>query len=270
MNKLRLLLIIVIAAFSYTARCEDFTVGNFKYTVLNGNTVSVAANGDINGDVTVPSQVTNNGTTYTVTELADRGFTYCRATSVSLPNTITKIAYYAFYGSSINQISIPSSVTEIGTYCFGNCDNLTSITIPENVNTIASNPFIWCSKLKDINVAPGNKNYKSVDGMLLNSSGTELISYAIGRTNSHVSIPESVEHMDWYVFSYSNNIKSVSCPSTLRGIGMYAFYCCSSLEKISMPDSLSSIYTSAFYGCTSLKSIVIPQYAVRISDNVGL
>ena len=75
------------------------------------------------GVVNIPSSVTYDGKTYSV----------------------TSIGSYAFYNcSGLTSITIPNSVTSIGNYAFKGCSGLTSITIPNSVTTIGYDAFRGC------------------------------------------------------------------------------------------------------------------------------
>ena len=84
------------------------------------------------------------------------------------------------YSGSGGDVDIPSTlntlpVTAIANYALANCTNLTSITIPNSVTSIGENAFSGCTDLQAITVNPLNKNYSSVDGVLLNKSQTTLV-----------------------------------------------------------------------------------------------
>lgn len=143
----------------------DFQADGFNYKILSGSTVSVTykyhysysgryTDYDYNvcgysGDVVIPSTVTYNGTTYTVTQIGYQAFypdedpSY--VTSVTLPNTITVINQYAFeFCDKITSIKIPSATTTIDNYAFYGCNKLTDIYIesktpPSITNTTFSN-----------------------------------------------------------------------------------------------------------------------------------
>jgi putative conserved repeat protein len=51
-------------------------------------------------------------------------------------------------------------VTDIGKEAFYYCDELASITIPENVKTINPDTFYWCSSLKDITLPAGLTSFQ--------------------------------------------------------------------------------------------------------------
>ncbi|MBE5747019.1 MAG: leucine-rich repeat domain-containing protein [Clostridiales bacterium] len=121
------------------------------------------------------------------------------------------------------------SVTSIGNYAFYYCYNLTEIVIPDSVTSIGASAFYGCSSLTSIAVSENSAKYKSIDGNLYNKKGTELIQYAIGKTATSFTIPDSV-----------------------TSIGIGAFGSCSSLTSVVIPDSVTSIGIDAFYSCDSL------------------
>ena len=72
-------------------------------------------------------------------------------------------------------VVIPKKVTEIGEGAFFECNNLKKIEIPEKVTKIGKNAFASCRSLTEIKVSEENPNYKSIDGVLYNKDGTELL-----------------------------------------------------------------------------------------------
>jgi hypothetical protein len=98
----------------------------FKYTITSPTTVSVKAyNGNtISGIINIPSSVTNNGTTYSVTVITAAGFANTlNITSVNIPDSIIIIDTESFRGSRLQSINISNTslLTSIGYMAFYNC-----------------------------------------------------------------------------------------------------------------------------------------------------
>jgi hypothetical protein len=60
-------------------------------------------------------------------------------------------------------------------------------------------------------------------------------------------------------FQNCNKITSVVLPNTIEVIDCWAFSYCTSLKKVSLPKSLTEICSWAFYGCSSLERLDIPR-----------
>ena len=161
----------------------------------------------------------------------------------------TQEYYASLHSTTSTTYYIPSSlksVTVTGGYiptgAFYNCNNITNITLGDDVTGIGYDAFWGCTSLTSISVDENNPNYKSIDGNVYSKDGKTLIQY--GKTATSFVIPDSV-----------------------TSIGPRAFYGCTSLTSITIPDSVTSIGSSAFSGCTSLTSIVIPDSVTRIGSS---
>ena len=179
---------------------------------------------------------------------------------VILPSTyngkaVTRIGYRAFYNcSSLTSIIIPDSITSIGEKAFYGC-GLMSITIPDSVTSIETDAFWSCSSLTSINVDENNAYYKSIDGNLYNKNGTILKQYAIGKTATEFTIPDSVIRIGYSAFEKCSSLTRITIPNSVRTIENYAFRQCSSLTSITIPDTVTWICQLAFSDCNSLTNI---------------
>ncbi len=213
-------------------------------------------------------------------------------THYTIPNSVTSVGDIAFsWCSSLTNVIIPDSVTSIGGWAFYSCTSLSNVTIPAGVTSIGENVFYNCSDLANINVNNGNPNYSSVDGNLFNKNKTKLIQYAIGKTNTHYTIPASVtnigeyafyncrnltnvtisggiKYIDDYAFTNFIGLTSITIPDSVTQIGRRAFSDCSNLISVTIPKSLTSIDSYAFESCTSLTSITIPAGVYTIGNNI--
>ena len=142
------------------------------------------------------------------------------------------------HGNSIYVPKIKTVIFEEGSVCesigaeaFYNCDNLTSVVIPDSVTSIGEYAFNGCSSLTSI------------------------------------TIPNSVMSIRKSAFFNCRSLTEIVIPNSVTSIGNFAFYGCSSLTSIEIPDSVTSIGSSAFAECSSLTEIVIPDRVMSIGEN---
>lgn len=254
-----------------------------------------------------------------VTEIGFRAFSDCVSLgSISFPPSLAKIAHRAFGvcknladvyitdlsawcrlsvsehcglfydgggrlhldGVPVTEMKIPEGVTQIGGYVFRGCVGLMRVTIPRSVERIGENPFCSCPNLTWIEVANGNRHYKSDDGLLLTRDGKVLKAVpgglgqvkipngietvggnAVAGCNKivEVKIPQGVTYVDYKAFSGCRNLAKVELPKSLKHLGRAwgAFDGCKKLESITIPGSVESIAAGAFAGCTRLKDVTI-------------
>ena len=201
-----------------------------------------------------------------VTSVYDRAFYGCTdLTRVIIPDSVTEIGNYAFIGcTSLTSITIPDSVTKIDYSAFSGCTSLTSITIPDSVTEIGNMAFGGCTSLTVINVATGNPNYASVNGILYNKDKTAIICYPAGKKDKNYKIPDGVTSIGISAFYGCVSFNSTTIPNSVTNIGISAFSNCKSLTNITIPNSVTSVDSCAFMGCTSLTSITIPDSVTYI------
>lgn len=141
----------------------------------------------------------------------------------------------------------------IGNYAFGNCSNLTSITIPTNVASIGDDAFRFCGSLTAINVSGENVNYTSENGILYDKNKRKLIRCPGGKAGALI-IPDSVEVIGEYAVSRCLALTDITIPDSVQSIGDSAFYY-NGFTDITIPTSVQSIEEGAFYRCEALRNI---------------
>ena len=264
-------IVIALCTMVHTVWAYDFSVvvssGQTLYFNIDSNTVSVTYpspyyyspyNGYTKptGNLVIPSSVTNNGTTYTVTTIGEYAFGYCYdLTSVTIPDSVTSIEEYAFeYCHNLTSVTIPNSVTSIGEWAFRSCTGLTSATIPNLITSIEEGSFYGCSGLTSVTI-PNS----------VTSIGSSAFYLCTGLTS--VTIPNSVTSIGEYAFEYCSNLTSITIPNSVTSIGNYVFSECCGLTSITIPDSVTSIGEGTFYECTGLTSVTIPNSVTSIENS---
>lgn len=153
---------------------------------------------------------------------------------------------------NLKKISLPVSVTAIRRDAFLNCNKLEAIEIPANATEVGHS--YGCTSLKTINVSSANDNFKSVDGVLFNSSVTEILWFPLGK-EGEFSIPETMTAIGENALRGAA-ITSLKLPNDLKSLGRGAFSE-SSLKEISIPDGITNIPEALFQGCQNLKTVRI-------------
>ena len=232
----------------------------------------------------IPSSVTYEGVTYTVTAIGMWAFelypiiTDLNITNVIIPNTVTSIGTLAFLGcNTLTSITIPNSVTSIEDDAFGGC-NFTSLFIPSSVVNIGNGAFSGCGNTTTIIVDDENPVYDSRDNCnAIIETATNTLLYGCKNTVipssvtaigggafsgcselTSIAIPNSVTSIGGGAFSGCSNLTSIAIPNTVTSIGGSAFSNCSSLTSIALPNSISTIDFYTFSGCSNLASIALP------------
>jgi hypothetical protein len=93
------------------------------------------------------SRLTNVMIGNNVTSIGDWTFYGCNLSSIIIGNSVTSIGETAFSWSPISNLTIPNSVTSIEFLAFGNCYNLTNVTIGSGVTYLADDVFWECTSL---------------------------------------------------------------------------------------------------------------------------
>lgn len=127
---------------------EGVSVGVLEYTLRSDGT-AVVTDGKVDPDtsiITIPGQIEVDGTTYTVTEVAESAFyNYSGAKGISLPDTLRVIGKDAFniaisYVKGGATLTIPDSVVEIGERAF-KFNDFSKIIIGDGLTEIPPEAF---------------------------------------------------------------------------------------------------------------------------------
>ncbi len=202
-------------------------------------------------------ELSDDGTMYQVS-----GCNQSASGELVIPSTynglpVTRIGANAFFScESLTSLVIPEGVDSIGSSAFSHCTSLTNILIPNTVTCLGNDSFNGCSSLLSLDIP--NSVIKIGERTFLNCKN--LTSIKIG---------DSVTEIGRYAFSGCATIKKIELPKSVQIIDWGVFYGCKSLENFIIQNTVTSIGQDAFFGCISLLNITIPESVVSI-DNEAL
>ena len=268
---LTLALMAGVASFAYDEMPPDFKVDGLYYNFLEGDNVEVTHP----YRPALPTESASNAATQ------DSPDEYANLTELTIPSTVT-------YEGNVYH------VTRIGHHAFDQCENLTSVDIPNSIKSIGIRAFSWCSALTSIVLKGGLEDIESyafeyclgLENISLPNSLMTIGQNAFYNTqwyknqpnggvyvgnvfykykgdipqNTSFVIKEGTVSISPYAFVKENyhedySLVSVSIPNSVKVIGEGVFYRCRALTSIAIPDGVTTIETLAFHYCKALNSV---------------
>lgn len=175
---------------------------------------------------------------------------------------------------------------------FENCQNVTAISIPANLEYIEE--FLFCDSLTSITVDKNNKNYYVKNNCLIKdghlytnpSKGTAVklglknsvipsdgsvtnigLGAFSGKGLTKITIPESIRYVDGCSFVFCEDLTTVYWNATRCSVGGSDFPCfgsCEKLENVVIGKNVQRIPGYWISGSKSLKKVVIPKNVTSI------
>ncbi len=132
-------------------------------------------------------------------------------------------------------------ITKIAEEAFAGVQNVQSVVIGANVQSIGTAAFSGCT-LSALYVAENNEHFKAEQGFLLTKDGKELIC-ALSYLSGEISIPDGVHIVHTKAFEGCGAITSVSIPASVQTIASLAFFNTKGLTEIKV-DAQNTSYAS--------------------------
>ena len=273
---------------TYTANYEiaSFTRGDLSYEWTgNGTEVKITACNSNATMVAIPTTVSNDNVTYTVTAIEADAFSGCTsldfiALSATTPLTLGSNAFDAC--TALNAIYVLSSAVETykaatGWLAYddkiqgydGTCGSYVYYTYNSTTKTLH---IFGAGAMTDYdyNERPWHSYCTNIKAVVIDYGVTNIFSDAFEDCTSLTSIelPTSVTNIGNAAFRSCSGLTSIELPTSVTSIGNKAFMFCDGLTSIELPASVRNIGQQAFAYCTSLASVTI--YAPSLYSWAGL
>ena len=237
------------------------------------------------GNMTLPSTVTYQGESYTLTEVDVAAFYECDGLTGTLvvPGSITDVNEQAFYAcSGLNAVELQEGVTTIWHNAFNSCSGMTSLSLPNTLTSIFHNAFSGCSSLTSLHLPSSVTTvFPSVftnDPALESITVDENHPLYYAESNAIIKrddktlflgckttvIPDDVVTIGGNAFHGAGDGGDLVIPNSVRTIGDYAFQSCHFTGTLTLPDSLTTIGTFAFANSEFSGSLIMPNTVTSV------
>ena len=189
-----------------------------------------------------------------------------KTAQVALWSSGVKYAGDVVIPSTVVKREVEYTVTSIMSRAFYDCDELTSVTIPNTVTSIGSFIFEGCKNLASIVVEEGNPTYDSRENCnaLIETANNRLITGCNGTT-----IPNSITTIEQEAFKGFTGLTTLIIPDGVTTIKSDALRDCSGLTYVYLGKGLVNIPECLFQGCDNLKTIEINNNALVSRQQTG-
>lgn len=185
----------------------------------------------------IPDHVTDNGIRYDIVEIWDG--------AIRNPKTL-------------RHLIIPDSVTYVGEHILHGEDGLRTVYIGKGLECFGGGGWnnLFHNRAQII-IDKENPYLKIENGLLLTKDGKWVIT-ALG-SRAHYDIPEGVETIGDYAFSWRKKCESVSIPSTLKTIRDNGFgETFGGPRKVLLPEGFEQMVVQAFLEAANLEVLDLP------------
>ncbi len=179
---------------------------DFKYHILDNNTVTISKYFGKATDVVIPSRIEG----YPVVAIYD-GFMNSAVESVVIPDSVETIGMAAFANSKqLHTVEMGNGVTKIMPEAFRDCTALKNLKLSSSLEKIQAGAFAGCTSLEKVFIPKTVKDWS-----------TDLF-YKCPLTS--LTFEEGIESVGNYAcFWGGNTLKSVTIPASVKKLGEYAF-----------------------------------------------
>ena len=191
---------------------------------------------------------------------------------VVLPPTLKKIGTYAFQKTSLTSVNIPDNVETIAEYAFSNARQLQEVHLPDSLTSLGNYAFEECRSLRTVKIPAKLKEIpwyafqhcKSLQSVELHDGITGVGDYSFNNCDlREMTLPKSTTWVGGNAFNGNTNLSKVTLNEGLIDIWAEAFYN-TAIDTLNCPSTLRNIRNSAFAGCRNLRQINLNEGLTRI------
>lgn len=179
-------------------------------------------------------------------------------------------------------ITIPATynnlpVLEIGYLAFGNCTQLTSVTISEGISIINNGAFTQCTnivsfKFPDSITVIRESAFQNCSGLLMvrfneTSKLRQISANAFQNCSkiTQITIPDKVVNVGDRAFQGCSALKTANFGNSVEVIGIETFRGCKKLETVTLGNSLKEVGAKAFLNCDLITEMHFPITLERVA-----
>ena len=197
-----------------------------------------------------------------VVKISDRAFQNASGlTAITFADgsALKSIGNNAFEGCSvITSITLPEGVETIGDAAFKKCTSLETLTLSKSLRNFNGAMIEYCSSVKAIYVEGESDCFFSDNGVLYSADKTELIIYPAKREGESYTVLASAVVIEDRAFYGNSILTTVTLPEGLKEIGEYAFGM-TSLTSVSIPGTVELIDSWAFTNSYDIEELSFAQ-----------
>lgn len=191
---------------------------------------------------------------------------------VVLPPTLKKIGSFAFQGTALTSVNIPDNVETIKECAFSNARQLQEVHLPDSLTSLGTNAFESCRSLRAVKIPTKLKEIpshtfdgcKSLQSVELHDSITGICSNSFTNCDlREITLPKSTTWIGQSTFEGNTNLSKVTLNEGLIDIWASAFQD-TAIDTLNCPSTLRSIRNSAFARCNNLRQINLNEGLTRI------
>lgn len=233
--------------FKAIADPDSFPISYSRGLKIKVNTTATSSSGSLTGFVMGPAETSLSGAVWfpNIINSSNQG-------NATLVNSSGR----PFTLSGGGQIRITAVGGDV-TLDFNGYRNITSLSIPSSVESLADGIFNACSGVAKVSLSEG-----------LRSIGARAFQNCDKITA--MEIPSTVTHIGKNAFFACSSLQSVQLPAglVLTAEDTSIFSNCRALKRVELPEGVTIVPNAMFQYCNALEEVIIPSTVTKIDDFV--